>query len=197
MTTKKQKREIAEKKRLEFEARLKADGLEAQKRDRERNEAEAARWREAGHKENERLEQILAIAKIHEASSHPFQASGAPLESVMFEDWLKFKNQTVPLVNYETKEVEGSAELQKMGDDIIAKIRITYGSLLNEALRMEHDRLMRSLSLHAPTPSAMNDDVLSEFLFNAYIDGLSEFLFNAYIEGRKVVLPYDSIEDEF
>lgn len=148
MTTKKQKREIAEKKRADFEAKLKADGLEAQQRDRERSKIEEARWVEAGRKENKRLESILAMAMVHKADQS-FEDDYA-----MYEESILNLNdgKTIPLVNYKTKEVEGSAELKKMGDDIIAEIRVETNSPLNEAIRMSHERLM-----HAAFFSRRND----------------------------------------
>lgn len=107
MTTKKQKREIAEKKRAAFEAQVRADGLEAQRRDRERNEIDKARWREAGRKENERLKAILAAEMIHEAQ--PFQERGPRYGNVTYDELAKFEGRTVPLKDRPGGEVIGSA----------------------------------------------------------------------------------------
>lgn len=106
MTTKKQKREIAEQKRAAFEAQVKADGLDALKRDRERNEVDKARWREAGRKENERLKAILATEMIHEAQ--PFQERGPRYDNVTYDELAKFEGQTIPLMYENGGEVIGS-----------------------------------------------------------------------------------------
>lgn len=106
MTTKKQKREIAEQKRAAFEAQVKADGLDALKRDRERNEVDKARWREAGRKENERLKAILATEMIHEAQ--PFQERGPRYDNVTYDELAKFEGQTIPLTYENGGEVIGS-----------------------------------------------------------------------------------------
>lgn len=86
MTTKKQKREIAEQKRAAFEAQVKADGLDALKRDRERNEVDKARWREA----------------------QPFQERGPRYDNVTYDELAKFEGQTIPLTYENGGEVIGS-----------------------------------------------------------------------------------------
>lgn len=59
MATKKQKREAALAKREEFMAKVKAEGLEAQRRDREFREAQRAAWVDAAEEERE-IDRIVA-----------------------------------------------------------------------------------------------------------------------------------------
>lgn len=64
MATKKQKREEMAARRAEFEAETRQNGLRAQARDREYRARKAARAKEEADRENQRLESILATAKM-------------------------------------------------------------------------------------------------------------------------------------
>lgn len=63
MATKKQKREAAETKRKAFEAQLKADGLAAQRRDREERARRTAKLREEMQIFSAELEERLTKAQ--------------------------------------------------------------------------------------------------------------------------------------
>jgi hypothetical protein len=67
VATKKQRRLIAQQKREKFLESVKAEGLEAQRRDHERREAKAAQIKAEAEEENRRIERILITARLAEA----------------------------------------------------------------------------------------------------------------------------------
>lgn len=110
MATKKQKREAAEAKRKEFEARLKADGLAAQERDKQIRANQRAQIQAAFRGESQRMEAILAGER------------GPRCDYAIFDEMLA--PARVPFKDKPGGKIIGYAEVERAEDGIRIKAEL-------------------------------------------------------------------------